>query len=275
MLSVIKVINEQIKNFYLIRRLSFYEIKSQNKNTYLGMLWEILNPMIQISVYAFVFGIGIRGGSKVEGVVPFFSWLIAGISVWFFINQSIIQGSKSIYSRIKIISKMNFPMSVIPTYVIISKFYSHMMLLIVVIIILFFNGFPITLPIIQLPYFMFATIILLVAISLITSTLSTIVRDVQMVIQSLMRILLYLSPILWNLEESKFFQEHLYARVIMHLNPFYYIIEGYRSALLGYPSWYALNNLLYTGYFWTLVIFLLVVGSTMHVKFRDRFVDFL
>jgi len=275
MRSFFRILKEQISSFYLIRRLSFYELKSQNNNHYLGILWEIINPLIQIAVYFFVFGLGIRNGAKVEGGVPFFSWLIAGISVWFFINQAILQGSKSIYTRIRMVSKMSFPMSVIPTYVIFSKFYSHLMLLVVIIIILYFNGFPIAISIIQLPYYMFATLILILAISLITSTLSTIVRDVQMVVQSIMRIMLYLTPILWNLSESDFIKEHYVIRLIMKLNPFNYIVEGYRSALLGHPSWFFIQHLKYTGYFWLLVLILFMIGSAIHVKFRDRFVDFL
>ena len=50
------VLKEQIQNFYLIRRLSLYELKSKNKNNYLGMAWEVINPSIQILIYWFVFG---------------------------------------------------------------------------------------------------------------------------------------------------------------------------------------------------------------------------
>src|SRR5690625_6646906 len=56
MKPAITVIKEQIANFYLMRRLSVYELKSKNKNNYLGMAWEVLNPVIQILIYWFVFG---------------------------------------------------------------------------------------------------------------------------------------------------------------------------------------------------------------------------
>ena len=49
--SAIKVIKEQIEHFYLIRRLSLYELKSKNKSNYLGMAWEVINPVIQILIY--------------------------------------------------------------------------------------------------------------------------------------------------------------------------------------------------------------------------------
>ncbi|MEC1154223.1 ABC transporter permease [Cytobacillus horneckiae] len=268
MSSMYKVIKEQIESFYLIRRLSLYELKSANNNNYLGMLWEILNPGIQITIFWFVFGFGIRGGRDVDGV-PFFQWMLAGIIVWFFVNPSISQGSKSIYSRIKMISKMSFPMSVIPTYVIFSKLYPHLVLTIISIIILHFTGFPISIYLIQIPYFLFGTVALLLAISLITSTLSTIVRDMQQIVQAILRVMIYLLPVLWVT-----FSLPEWVQSVMKINPIFYLVEGYRHALLG-QGWYITADIPYTFYFWGVVLVLFWIGSALHVKFRKHFIDFL
>jgi teichoic acid transport system permease protein len=265
MKSMFTVIREQINSFYLIRRLSLFELKSANNNNYLGMLWEVINPMIQLSIYWFVFGFGIRGGEDVNGI-PFVYWLLSGMSVWFFVNQSLLEGSKSIYTRINFISKMSFPMSVIPTYVIVSKFYSHLILVGIITIGLQFTGYTISPYFIQLPYFMFGTLMLLVSISLITSTLATIVRDVQMVVTSVVRMLLYLTPLLWVPTG--------FIKKIMLVNPLYYLVEGYRASLLG-TSWYMLDNTNLTLYFWGLILILLMIGSALHVKFRNHFVDYM
>lgn len=276
MRSVLTVIKEQIQSFYLVRRLSVYEMKSANSNNYLGVLWEIINPMIQITIYWFVFGFGIfsstgRGDVELSGeLIPYFPWMLSGIVVWFFINQAILQGSKSVYTRIKMISKMSFPMSVIPTFVIFSKLYQHLMLLAVVLVIFQFLGYPINIFYIQLPYFIISTIVFLVALSLITSTISTIVRDFQMLIQSLVRILIYLSPFLW----PPYHLQPEIIQIIMKLNPIYYLAEGYRASILGL-SWYPVENWEYSLYFWGITVSLLIFGSILHVKFRDRFVDFL
>ncbi|XXM72902.1 ABC transporter permease [Lysinibacillus sphaericus] len=273
MKSAVTVFKEQISSFYLIQRLSLYELKSANKNNYLGMLWEVLNPGIQIAIYWFVFGYGLKSGGEGRGDVdgvPFFPWLLAGMVVWFFINPAIVQASKSIYTRIKMLSKMSFPLSAIPSYVIMSKFYPHLYLTGISILMFQFMGYPISIYYLQLPYYMFAVVAVIVAISLITSTLSTIIRDVQMVVQSVVRMLLYLSPILWNMEEL--LSEKLVT--IMKINPFYYIVEGYRSALLG-QGWYFIEHMQYTLYFWALVLVLFAFGSFIHLKFRRHFVDFL
>src|SRR5690625_3722572 len=170
MKSFFTVLKEQIDHFYLIRRLSLYELKSKNKNNYLGIAWELINPGIQIMIYWFVFGtIRSRAPIEMAGMeIPFFSWLLAGFFLWIFFYQATIEGSKSIYTRLCMLSKMNFPMSVIPNFIIFSKFYVHLILLIISIIILQLMGYFINIYYLQLIYFIFATFCLLYAISLIT-----------------------------------------------------------------------------------------------------------
>ncbi|TCT19884.1 teichoic acid transport system permease protein [Melghiribacillus thermohalophilus] len=268
MKAAIIVLKEQIKYFYLIRRLSLYELKSTTTNNYLGMAWEIINPSIQIAIYWFVFGYGIRQHQPVEGI-PFFQWMLAGIVVWFLINQGILKGTKSIYSKIKILAKMNFPMSVIPNYVLFSQLYPHLLLLLIVIILLQLIGYPISIYYLQIPLYVFGVMSILFSITLITSTLATIAQDVQMFLQSIMRMLLYLSPILWPLSLLPD-----WLQTVMKINPFYYIVEGYRHSLLG-KGWFFIEEWSYSLYFWALVLILFTLGSYLHVKFRRHFVDFI
>lgn len=271
--SAFKVLKEQIDHFYLIRRLSLYEIKSKNKSNYLGIAWELINPAIQMLIYWFVFGtIRNRAPVEVNGVeVDFFPWLVAGFFAWIFCSQSIIQGSKSIYSRIKLLSKMNFPMSVIPNFVVVSNFYIHLILIGITIIGFQFAGYYINVYYIQLIYFAFAAFCLLFSISLITSTLSTIVRDFHMFLNATFRMLLYLSGVLWPITLLSDFPMLM---KIMMLNPLYYIIQGYRASFFG-TEWYFITNWEYTLFFWAFVLITFTIGAVLHVKFRRHFIDFL
>lgn len=273
MKSVFIILKEQFENFYLIRRLSFYELKSKNKNNYLGMAWEIINPSIQLLIYWFVFGtIRARAPIEVSGVeIPFFYWLLAGFFLWIFVYQSLIQGSKSIYSRLRMLSKMNFPMSVIPNFVIFSNFYIHLFLLLISVILMNFAGFNINVYYLQLIYFIFATFSLVYAVSLITSTISTMLRDFHMFLNSTLRMLLYLSGVLWPITLLSDFPTIM---KIMMLNPIYYLIEGYRASFFG-TEWYFVTHWQYTLYFWIVVIILFIIGSSLHVKFRRHFIDYL
>lgn len=98
MFAVGTVLKEHIKNFYLIQRLAQFQIKITNHNNYLGIAWEVLNPALQIMVYWLVFGLGIRSNAPIHGI-PFVFWLLVGISMWFFINQGVLEGTKSISQK--------------------------------------------------------------------------------------------------------------------------------------------------------------------------------
>ncbi|RKO63038.1 ABC transporter permease [Caldibacillus debilis] len=274
MKSALLVLREQIKHFYLIRRLSWYELKSNNKNNYLGIAWEVINPTIQILIYWFVFG-SINRRANIEVVpgkdVPFIAWLLGGFILWNFFYQATIQGSKSIYTRLAMLSKMNFPMSIIPNFVIFSQFYVHLFMLLVTILLVNAMGIYANLYYLQLIYFIFATFSLVFSLSLITSTLSTIIRDVHMFLNATLRMLLYLSPILWPIAGII---DHPTIMFMMKINPLYYIIEGYRAAFFG-TEWYMITHWKYTVYFWALVLALFTFGSMLHVKFRRHFIDYL
>ncbi|WP_368653164.1 ABC transporter permease [Ornithinibacillus sp. 4-3] len=273
MKSALLVAKEQIQHFYLIGRLSLYEIKNKNRNNYLGTAWEIINPAIQMLIYWFVFGtIRDRAPIDIGGVeIPFFAWLLAAFFLWIFCYQSIIQGSKSIYSRLRMLSKMNFSMSIIPNFVIVSNLYIHFVLLLSSMVVMQFLGFSISIYYLQFIYFLFAAFCLLFAISLITSTISTIIRDFHMFLNATLRMLLYLSGVLWPITLLIDFPTIM---KIMMLNPIYYLIEGYRAAFFG-TEWYFITHWQYSLYFWGLVLVLFIIGAALHVKFRKHFIDYL
>lgn len=274
MKSAIQVLKEQFNHFYLVRRLSLYEIKSKNKNNYLGMLWEVLNPSIQILIYWFVFGALLgRAPVEIDGKeISFIYWLMAGFILWTFFFQSIIHGSKSIYTRLRMLSKMNFPMSIIPSYVIFSQFYVHLVMLGISIIVFQFAGYYINVYFVQLFYYIFAAVCLTFAISLITSTLSTMIRDVHLLLASVLRMMLYVSGVLWPLSILKEYPPIILK--IIKLNPLYYLMEGYRISFFG-SEWYLITHWQYTLYFWAVILVLFLIGATLHVKFRRHFIDYL
>ncbi|NLJ19260.1 ABC transporter permease [Globicatella sulfidifaciens] len=275
MKSVITVIKEQFQNFYLIRRLSFYELKSVNNSNYLGIAWEFINPLIQILIYWFVFGYGIRARADVElssgEFVPFLPWMITGFILWNLFYQSTILGSKSIYTRLRILSKMNFPLSIIPNIVIFSQLYIHIFMILLAVTILFIFGYTIDIYFIQIFYYLFATVVFSYSLALITSTLSTIIRDIHMLLNASLRLLLYVSPILWSTDASKM---DSWVTTIMRLNPLYYLIEGYRASFFGL-GWYFYERSHYTLYFWLLNLILLFIGSKLHMRFRRHLIDYL
>ena len=264
-----QVIKEQLKHKDLIFRMALFDIKGTYQLHYLGTFWQFLNPAIQVAIYWMVFGIGIRGGQPV-GEIPFFVWLLMGLIPWFFISPTIIQGANSVHQKVSLVSKMNFPVSVLPTIKIISNSFQFVILLIILAFIIAISGIKPTIYLLQLPYYLFGLYIFIFGFTLISSTISTLIRDYQMFLQSMMRMLLYLSPILWD-PSAKMVPDALAN--ILKINPFYYIIDGIRKSIIG-GEWF-FENPIYTIYFWVLTITFLYFGAKIHVQFRKNFVDYL
>lgn len=267
MRAVFQIIKEQAVNIHLIMRLAQFEIKSSYQLHYLGVVWQLLNPATRIFVYWLVFGLGIRGGEPV-GDVPFFIWLILGLIPWLFISPAIIQGSNSIFSKINLVSKMKFPISIMPSVAIATNGFNFIVLLVLLGGLLVFYGINPGYYLLQLPYYLAGLFIFLFSITLLFSTISAIFRDFQSLIQSLMRMMIFVLPILWDV--SSLPDQWLN---ILKLNPFFYLIEGFRDTFLG-RGWFH-EDLAYTIYFWAVTHFILFIGSILHMKFRNRFVDYL
>ena len=270
MSAVGTVFKEHIKNFYLVQRLAQFQIKITNTNNYLGMAWELLNPALQIMVYWFVFGMGIRSNQPIHGI-PFILWLLVGISMWFFVNQGILEGTKSMAMKFNQVAKMSFPLSIIPTYIVTSKFYGHIGLLALIIAICMGNGIMPSIHIVQLLIYVPLTFFFVASVALFTSTLGIIVRDTQMIMQALLRILFYMSPILWipkNTGVSSVIND------IMKFNPVYFLAESYRAAIL-FHQWYFIEHWRLLLYNIVIIIVFFVLGSILHRRYRDHFADFL
>lgn len=265
--QVIQVIKEQVQNFNLIVRLAVYDAKSKYQMHYFGIIWQFLNPTVQIFIYWLVFGLGIRGGRPINNI-PYFAWLICGLIPWFFINPTITQGSNSVFSKLNLVSKMKFPVSILPSITIIGNSLNFSMMLVVLILILFINGISPNIYFIQIIYYLICLYAFLFSVTLFFSTFSTIVRDFQSLLQALMKMLFYINPIIWDFSTLPG-----NLQTILKLNPICYLIFGFRNSFL-YKKWF-FDDIAYTIYFWTVTFIILFIGAALHLKLRKKFVDYL
>lgn len=270
MKSVYFVLKENIVNFYRTISIARYELMGDLRDTKLGFLWNLLNPMIQLFTFWIVFGIGIRGGRAV-GHISFLPWMVVGMTVWFFVSPCITQGVNCIYSKRNIITKMKFPVSILPATIVFKELFNHFCTFGVVLAILIVRGHVPTIYWLGCIYYMVAAICFCIALNMITSVLNMFTRDVKKLVNALMRMLLYMTPILWTMETMEI--AHPMLVKVLKLNPLYYIVEGYRGSLFFKdPFW---NHPVQTMYFWGLVIIMYMVGCTLMYKFRSRFIDMM
>ncbi|MDO4326576.1 MAG: ABC transporter permease [bacterium] len=268
MLNDIKtVLLENYNNRSRIFRLANYELRSQNNGTTLGFLWNFLNPALQIFVYWFVFAIGLKVASP-QGKYPYLIWMIVGIIPWFYISTALTSTASSIYAYSGVLKRMYIPLSIVPVKSVLSSLIGHFWSMLVVLGLIYAAGYNFSFYIFQTLYFTFCSVIFLIGYALLASAITVIFRDFLKIMNSIVRLLFYITPIVW-VQDS--LPAHL--KTILKLNPFAYIIDGYRNSILYNIS--LLESWKQGIYFWIVTILLFVWGCHIHMKFRKQFIDII
>ena len=258
---------ENYNNRIRTMRLASYELKSQNNGTYLGFLWNFINPALQIFVYWFVFAIGLNAAAP-RGDYPYIIWMIVGIIPWFYISTAMLSSSNSIYAYSGVLKRMYIPLSIVPVKAVITALFSHLLSMVVVFLVIFISGYSVSIYTFQLPYYILCSIAFLIGFSLFASSVTVVFRDFQKILNSVVRLLFYITPVVWSQENLP---EHL--RFILKLNPLAYIIDGYRDCILYGRGleWHWKQGI----YFWIVTVVLFVIGCNVHMKFREKFIDLI
>lgn len=259
------ILQEIITNFAMLCRIAKYDYKLLNKDSYLGKLWSLFTPLLQIGTYWLVFGMGIRGGGSVDGH-PFLLWMLCGLVPWFFINHSITKGATSIYGKVKTVTKMKFPISTVPIGTIVTGWMEHVMVLAILLVALICHGYFPTFYYLNLIYYMAYNFIFLCSLALITSVFTMLARDFERLLSSIVRLIFYLTPILWSMDRMP----EIYQKVL-EFNPVLYVVAGFRESILYQVNFWEKPDKIVI--FWTLNLILFVIGCDLQYKYRKKFSD--
>lgn len=216
---------EQFVNVDKTLYLSKIDLIKTYKGTRLGWFWAVFNPTFKILVYYFTLMVGLKSDKTVFGY-PYFLWLICGIIPWFFIRDILNMGSECIRKYNYLVTKINFPVSIIPTFCTLSKFYLHMFLMIIVFAIFIFTK-SLTIYVLQLPIYILLMLIFFYFLCLLLSTLSAISKDFYNFVKAMVFAIFWLSGIIWDIAKMP-----IWVKYILYLNPVTFIVNGYRNCFI-------------------------------------------
>lgn len=267
--NVLNILKEQWIHRRLILGLSIYSLKSQYANHYLGLFWNILQPAMQVLLYYVVFGLGLRGVRGDIGELPFIVHLISGLFPWLFLSSAINAASGAIQGQIGLVTKMKFPSSTLISVSIVNSLINLSFTTVIILVISVVNGYSSPVHYLGLLYFIAASAAFVSSVGLIMSTLIILVRDMKNVLQNIIRMFFFLTPIFWSLSQA-----NALMQTISSFNPIAYLVMNYRTALVlqDAPIYGELPDHIY---FWSITLFLFYVGVNVHYRFRDRLVDYL
>lgn len=272
MLKAIRfVLNENLKNLYRIYCIAKYELLGDMRDSKFGVFWNFASPAIQVLTYWLIFGVA--WNRKPIGGVAYLPWLVVGYAAWWFIQPCIQGGCNAIFSKTNVITKMKFPVSILPATVCAKELFNHACMLGITVVTLLLCGYYPNLYWLGLIYYAFCAFMLAEAIALILSVLTMLWRDVKKLMTSLIRMLMYFSPVIWECHFSESVPGYAILNNIMKMNPMYYILTGYRDSVFYGKTF--LDHPVLTVYFWGVVLILFVIGCTLMYRFKAKFVDLI
>ena len=195
------------------------EIRGKYKNSFLGVLWSFLNPLLQIVVYAVVFQVILKNPQENYAI-----FLCCGLIPWTFFSATVTRSAFTMIENGNIIKKVYFPREILPISIVTSEAVNFMISTIIILGFVIFGGLGISKYILLYPLVLLAQYLLLIGISLIISSISVYVRDLQHLIGVAMQLLFYATPIVYA---SETIPDNF--KWILYLNPMTYIINGYRD----------------------------------------------
>jgi len=249
--------------FSIFLELLKQDLKEKNLGSLFGVFWSFFVPLITIIVMWIVFQYGFKR-TNIDGY-PYSIWYLSGMIPWFYFADTFMQATNSVKAKSFLIKKTKFDPIYLPLIKIASNFIIYLCLVFFLLILYKFYGFTFTVYSLQLVYYLFCLVILLTALSLITSSLVLFIKDISEIVAIIVRLGMWLTPIVWSI---KIVPEKY--RFVFYLNPVYYIIEGFRDSLL-YKIYFFKKPT--TIVFWILTLALLYLGITLFKKLKVHFVD--
>jgi len=206
------------------------ELRSQHKTTLLGNLWHLLNPLLTVAVYYFVFGTLLNAD---KGIDNYLLWLTIGVFVFRLTSSSVLGGAASISANKGLIRAIKFPRALLPISVVSSGVMTFSIELALLTSMTLLSGVGLSRRLLLLPLVVLFQAAFNLGGAFIAARLNEAFRDIQQIIPFVFRLLTYLSGVMFPIE--KFLGDEIRGlpRLLISLNPILRIIELYRWVFLG------------------------------------------
>jgi lipopolysaccharide transport system permease protein len=212
----------------VLLRFSSRDITLRYRQTALGIIWVILQPLLAAGVLTFVFS---SVAKLPSGGVPPILYTFAGLLLFNLMNSVISRGSISLVQNSSLVSKVYFPRLLVPLSTAGSALLDFVVSLVFMAVLLAAYGVVPGFAVVLIPVWLLLTICLSAGIAFVASALTVSYRDVQYIIPFVLQIILYASPVAYSLGKIS-----PHYRLIYDLNPLTWLLDDIRWSLLHQPQ---------------------------------------
>ncbi|WP_112182168.1 MULTISPECIES: ABC transporter permease [Paraliobacillus] len=216
---------EMLKRKDLLIYLVKSGIKAENRDSYLGYFWWLLDPLLNVVVYYFLVVVILGRGGPDYPV-----YLVIGLVVWRWMSTTINASAKAITKYTTIINQVYLPKSIFPLALSSTQLFNFSFGLVVIAIFLGFFGIIPSWHIVLLPVIILIQLLLLIAISLFVSYICVFIRDIDNILSHIIRMFFYASPIIWESDRLAHLPDGF--NLIISLNPVAILLNAYRDILM-------------------------------------------
>jgi len=240
--------------------LAWRDILIRYKQTYLGVAWAILQPVLTVAVFTVVFG---RFAKMPSNGAPYEILVLAGLLPWQFFQNAITESSSSLVVSARIISKVYFPRLIIPLSAVVSGLLDAVISVGLLLVLMPIYKTPYRPQLLLLPVFFGLAFLAACAAGIWFSALNVRYRDVRYIVPFIARLGMYVSPVgyLWHNRSMPEFWRFLFG-----MNPIAGVIDGFRWCILSqnegiyWPGFIAGN----------LLTVLLIFGGLFYFRNTER-----
>lgn len=228
-------LRDLIRHRYLLRNLVVRDLKVRYKNSVLGILWSLLNPLLMMLVYTLLFT-KLKPGST--NVPTYYIFVLVALVPWQFLSGSLTSGTTTITDNAPLIKKVYFPRIILPLAVILSNFVNFLFAFAILVVMLYIAGIGLTWNALWVIPILLTQMVFMLGLCLLLGTLQTFYRDVAMILNVGLLAWFFLTPIFYPFEDLGTSAELFGimfnpARVMRWINPMASIVDSYRTVLWG------------------------------------------
>ena len=255
-----------INHHQMINALAIKDYQGRFSGTLLGATWSVIHPLSITFVFWLVFSIGFRATGPVN--IPFVLYFLAGYVPWTMFNESLSTSTGTVVAHSYLVKKAVFPSEILPLSQILTSIYNHLILLPITIGIILAHGYAPSLWMFQVFYYFICIIVFTLGLSWMCAALNVFYRDTSQVLLTILNFWFWMTPVVWHIGmvPERF-------RYLMHFNPMFYVIEGYRDSLIYQHAFW--ENPKAALIFWGTAITAVFLGSYVFRRLKPQFVDVL
>jgi len=248
----------------LVLNLALREVRMQYVGSALGVVWQVITPLVMILVFWVVFSVGFR--VQPASGVPFAVWLTAGMAVWFAFSEIVGGSVHAITSQPHLVKKVVFPVQALPLVKVISALSNHLFFLGILLVLMVLLDVTFSLFIFQVVYYFICMVALAVGIGWIVAALNVFARDTARLVSILLQVGMWATPVLWDINILPEPWRRVFAA-----NPMHYVVQGYRDSF--FYSIPVTDRIAETLVFWTTTLLIIGLGVFVFKRLRPQFAD--